>query len=96
MCINYMFFYYLHISIYFICSYYYDITMKKISIALTLGIILLSSALIVYIPRNINAQQQEEGIDYIITEEEIKTKILDLKQNIQSLLLLLKEYQIWI
>ncbi len=73
MCINYMFLYYLRISIYFICSYYYDITMKKISIALTLGIILLSSALIEYIPRNINAQQQE-GVDYIITEEEIKTK----------------------
>ena len=68
---------------------------EKISIALTLGIILLSSALIVYILRNINAQQQE-GVDYIITEEEIKTKILDLKQNIQSLLLLLKEYEIWI
>ncbi len=39
---------------------------------------------------------KKEGVDYIITEEEIKTKILELKQNIQNVLLLLKEYQIWI
>ena len=47
--------------------------MKNISIALTLGILLLSSALLVSIPRNVIAQQEDE-VDYTITEEQIKQK----------------------
>jgi hypothetical protein len=50
--------------------------MKNISIALTLGILLISSALIVTIPKNIVAQQ-EEDTDYTMTEEEIQTKITE-------------------
>ena len=51
--------------------------MKNISIALTLGILLISSALLVTIPRNVIAQQ--EDVDITLTEEEIKTKIADFK-----------------
>ncbi len=53
--------------------------MKNISLALTLGILLLSSAILVSIPRNAIAQQQDETIDYTLTEEEIKTKITEFK-----------------
>ena len=53
--------------------------MKNISIALTLGIILLSSAMLVTIPRNAIAQQQADDTDYTLTEEEIKTKITEFK-----------------
>src|SRR5918993_1484485 len=51
--------------------------MKNISIALTLGILLISSALLVTIPRNVIAQQ--EDVDITLTEEEIKTKITEFK-----------------
>jgi hypothetical protein len=44
-------------------------TMKNISIALTLGILLISSALLVSIPRNVIAQQAEDPVDYTMTEE---------------------------
>ncbi|HJT85033.1 MAG TPA: hypothetical protein VJ697_11165 [Nitrososphaeraceae archaeon] len=53
--------------------------MKNISLALTLGIILLSSAMLVTIPRNAIAQQQADDTDYTLTEEEIKTKITEFK-----------------
>ena len=51
------------------------ITMKNISVALTLGILLISSALLVTIPKNIVAQQAEETM----TEEQIKAKITEFK-----------------
>ena len=61
---------------------YYNVqavfTMKKMSTALTLGILLISSALLVSIPRNVIAQQ-EDVVDYTMTEEEIKTKITEFK-----------------
>jgi predicted DNA-binding protein (UPF0278 family) len=53
--------------------------MKNISIALTLGILLLSSALLVSIPKNVIAQQEDEDVDYTMTEEQIKAKITDFK-----------------
>jgi cytochrome c556 len=52
--------------------------MKKVSIALTLGILLLSSAMLVTMPKNIIAQQAEDT-DYTVTEEEIKAKITEFK-----------------
>ena len=53
--------------------------MKKITLALTLGIILISSALIVSIPRNAIAQQQEDPVDPKLTKEEIQAKVADFK-----------------
>ena len=53
--------------------------MKNITIALTLGILLLSSALLVSIPRNVIAQQEEAEVDYTMTKEEIQTKITEFK-----------------
>ena len=52
--------------------------MKKMSTALTLGILLISSAMLVSIPKNVIAQQ-EDVVDYTMTEEEIKTKITEFK-----------------
>ena len=52
--------------------------MKNISFALTLGILLISSAVLVSIPKNIIAQE-EEGADYTMTKEEIQTKITEFK-----------------
>ena len=52
--------------------------MKNITVALTLGILLISSALLVSIPRNVIAQQEDE-VDYTITEEQIQAKITDFK-----------------
>ena len=54
-------------------------TIKNKSIALTLGILLISSVLLVSIPRNVIAQQAEDAVDYTMTEEEIKTKITEFK-----------------
>jgi len=53
--------------------------MKNITIALTLGILLLSSALLVSIPRNVIAQQEEAEVDYTMTKEEIQAKITEFK-----------------
>jgi hypothetical protein len=53
--------------------------MKNISFALTLGILLISSALIVSIPRNAVAQQQEDPVDPKLTKEEIQAKITEFK-----------------
>ena len=74
-----MFLYELHISIniYFIFISY-NFAMKNKSIALTLGILLISSAIFVSIPRNVIAQQEDE-VDYTITEEQIKAKITEFK-----------------
>ncbi len=52
--------------------------MKNISLALTLGILLISSALLVTIPKNIVAQE-EEDVDYTMTKEEIQAKITEFK-----------------
>ena len=48
--------------------------MKNISIALTLGILLISSALLVSIPRNVIAQQEEAEVDYTMTKEESRQR----------------------
>ena len=54
--------------------------MKNKSFALTLGILLISSALIVSIPKNVIAQQQEEAeVDYTMTEEQIQAKVTEFK-----------------
>jgi cytochrome c556 len=53
--------------------------MKNISLALTLGILLISSAILISIPRNIFAQQQDEDTDYTMTEDQIKAKITEFK-----------------
>jgi predicted DNA-binding protein (UPF0278 family) len=53
--------------------------MKNISVALTLGIILLSSVMLVTIPKNIVAQQEEAELDYTMTKEEIQAKITEFK-----------------
>ena len=53
--------------------------MKKISVALTLGILLVSSAVLVTIPKNILAQQEEAKVDYTMTKEEIQAKITEFK-----------------
>ena len=52
--------------------------MKNKSIALTLGILLISSAIFVSIPRNVIAQQDDQ-VDYTVTEEQIKAKIIEFK-----------------
>jgi len=52
--------------------------MKNISFVPILGILLISSAILVSIPKNVIAQQQEDA-DYTLTEEEIKTKITESK-----------------
>ena len=52
--------------------------MKNKSIALTLGILLISSAIFVSIPKNVIAQQEDE-VDYTMTEEQIKAKITEFK-----------------
>ncbi len=52
--------------------------MKNVSLALTLVILLISSAILVSIPRNIFAQQDEDT-DYTMTEEQIKAKITEFK-----------------
>ena len=54
--------------------------MKNISFfVLTLGILLISSAIIVSIPKNVIAQQAEDVVDYTLTEEQIQTKITEFK-----------------
>jgi len=52
--------------------------MKNISFALILGILLISSAIIVSIPKNVIAQQEDE-VDYTLTEEQIQAKITEFK-----------------
>ncbi len=52
--------------------------MKNLTVAITLGILLLSSALLVSIPKNIVAQEEETDEDYTMTEE-IKTKVTEFK-----------------
>ena len=52
--------------------------MKNVSIALTLVILLISAAILVSIPRNIVAQQ-EEDVDYTMTKEQIQAKVTDFK-----------------
>src|ERR671913_545914 len=53
--------------------------MKNITVALTLGILLLSSALLVSLPKNVIAQQEETEVDYTMTKEEIQAKITEFK-----------------
>ena len=53
--------------------------MKNITIALTLGVLLFSSAMLVSIPKNIVAQQQEDPVDPKLTKEEIQAKITEFK-----------------
>jgi hypothetical protein len=79
MCIN------CHVSVsityfskYLFYIYCYNFAMKNKSIALTLGILLISSAILVSIPKTVIAQQEDE-VDYTITEEQIKAKITEFK-----------------
>ena len=51
--------------------------MKNISIFLTLGILLISAAVLTSVPRSATAQIN--ATDYTITEDEIKAKIADFK-----------------
>lgn len=51
--------------------------MKKISIFLTIWILLISAAVLTSVPRNIVAQS--DTTDYTVTEEQIKAKITDFK-----------------
>jgi len=53
--------------------------MKNLTVAITLGILLLSSALLVSILNNIVAQEEETDEDYTMTKEEIKTKVTEFK-----------------
>jgi hypothetical protein len=53
--------------------------MKNISFVLILGILLISSAIIVSIPKNAIAQQAEDEVDYTLTEEQIQAKITEFK-----------------
>ena len=53
--------------------------MKNISFALILGILLISSAIIVSIPKNVIAQQAEDVVDYTLTEQDIQAKITEFK-----------------
>jgi predicted DNA-binding protein (UPF0278 family) len=53
--------------------------MRNISVALTLGLLLISSALLVSIPKNVIAQQEEAEVDYTMTKEEIQAKITEFK-----------------
>ena len=53
--------------------------MKNLSIVLTLGILLISSAILVSIPKNVIAQQAEDVVDYTMTKEEIQAKITEFK-----------------
>ena len=53
--------------------------MKNLSIVLTLGILLISSAILVSIPKNVIAQQAEDVVDYTMTKEEIQAKRTEFK-----------------
>src|SRR5918993_1267263 len=53
--------------------------MKNITIALTLGILLVSSALLVSMPKNVIAQQEEAEVDETMTDEQIQAKITEFK-----------------
>ena len=53
--------------------------MKNITVALTLGVLLISSALLVSLPKNVIAQQEEAEVDYTMTKEEIQAKITEFK-----------------
>jgi predicted DNA-binding protein (UPF0278 family) len=53
--------------------------MKNVSLAITLGILLISSALLVSLPKNVIAQQEEAEVDYTMTKEEIQAKITEFK-----------------
>ena len=54
--------------------------MKNITVILTLGILLISSAVLVSIPKNVIAQQEEEtDDDYTMTKEQILAKITEFK-----------------
>ena len=52
--------------------------MKNLLFVLILGILLISSAIIVSIPKNAIAQQEDE-VDYTLTEEQIQTKVTEFK-----------------
>ncbi|HJS63692.1 MAG TPA: hypothetical protein VJ767_02405 [Nitrososphaeraceae archaeon] len=51
--------------------------MKNVSIFITIGIMLVSAAVLTSVPRN--AIAQADSMDYTVTEEEIKTKITEFK-----------------
>jgi uncharacterized membrane protein YczE len=66
--------------------------MKNTSIAITLGIFLISSTLFVTILKNIVAQQEEE----ILLKNKSKQKLQNSRTKHPNMLLLLQKYPIWI
>ncbi|HJS65403.1 MAG TPA: hypothetical protein VJ767_11190 [Nitrososphaeraceae archaeon] len=64
--------------------------MKNISILLTIGILLVSAAVLTSLPRNVAAQAMN-ATDYMMTEEEIKTKITDFKAKHPKFAAILEE-----
>ena len=64
--------------------------MKNISFVLILGILLISSAIIVSIPKNAIAQQEDE-VDYTLTEEQIQAKITEFKTKHPKLAAIVEE-----
>ena len=64
--------------------------MKNVSIFLTLGILLISAAVLTSLPRNAVAQAMN-ATDYMMTEEEIKTKITDFKAKHPKFAAILEE-----
>ena len=64
--------------------------MKKISIFLTMGILLISAAVLTSVPKNAMAQSMN-ATNYMMTEEEIKTKITDFKAKHPKFATILEE-----
>jgi len=63
--------------------------MKNVSIFLTIGILLISAAVLTSVPRN--AIAQANATDYTVTEEQIKAKIIDFKTKHPKFAAILEE-----
>jgi hypothetical protein len=63
--------------------------MKNVSIFLTIGILLISAAVLTSVPRNATAQAN--ATDYTVTEEQIKAKITDFKAKHPKFAAILEE-----
>ena len=64
-------------------------TMKNVSIFLTIGILLISAAVLTSVPRN--AIAQANATDYTVTEEQIKAKIIEFKAKHPKFAAILEE-----
>jgi len=63
--------------------------MKNVSIFLTIGILLISAAVLTSVPRN--AIAQANATDYTVTEEQIKAKIIEFKAKHPKFAAILEE-----